>query len=90
MGRLMAIDELIAELQQVRQRHGPTPVYVRDLSWGAVAIVRNLEDHGARPEPRAPRCPVCLYTLEEHFYVPLCCNPTHGAGWPPFDPEADR
>ena len=56
MGRMIQIDALIAELQDTQERFGNTCVYIRDLSWGAVALNRQAAD--------AERCPKCATPLE--------------------------
>ena len=44
MTRMVKIDDFIAELQETRDRYGNTCVYIRDCSWGAVALNRQAED----------------------------------------------
>jgi hypothetical protein len=44
MGRMVQIDDFIKELQATRERFGNTCVYIRDVSWGAVALNRRADD----------------------------------------------
>ena len=44
MSRMVKIDDFIAELRETRDRYGNTCVYIRDASWGAVALNRKAED----------------------------------------------
>jgi len=44
IGRMIQIDDFIAELQETRARFGNTCVYVKDCSWGAVALNRKARD----------------------------------------------
>jgi len=43
-GRMVQISELIKELEAVREQWGETCVYIRDMSWGAVALNRKADD----------------------------------------------
>jgi hypothetical protein len=43
-GRMVQIDDLIKELSDTRAQFGNTCVYIRDVSWGAVAMSRKAED----------------------------------------------
>ena len=55
LGRMIKVSELIRELEDVRARFGETCVYIRDVSWGAVALNRQAEDreNACRDEDRA-------------------------------------
>ena len=44
MAYMVKIDDFIAELQSTREKFGNTCVYIRDASWGAVALNRQAED----------------------------------------------
>ena len=44
MGRMIRIDDYIKELQQIREKFGNTCVYIRDASWGGMALNRQAED----------------------------------------------
>jgi len=41
---MVQIEELIKELQDIRDKFGNTCVYIRDMSWGAVALNRRSDD----------------------------------------------
>jgi len=47
MGRMIQIDDFIKELQATRAKWGNTCVYIRDVSWGAVALNREVADKAA-------------------------------------------
>ncbi len=44
VGRMIQIADLISELTGIQDRWGNTCVYVRDMSWGAVALNRKADD----------------------------------------------
>ncbi len=46
-GRMIQIDDLIKELQDIRKCYGNTCVYIRDVSWGALALNRKADDDAA-------------------------------------------
>lgn len=54
-GRMIQIADYIKELQDIQARFGNTCVYIRDASWGAVALNRQADDQD-RPQPHI----VCL------------------------------
>lgn len=47
MGRMVQIDDLLKELTETRKQFGNTCVYIRDMSWGAVALNRQADDERA-------------------------------------------
>lgn len=49
MSRMIQIDDFIKELQETRRKFGNTCVYIRDVSWGAVALNRQIEDNEKKP-----------------------------------------
>lgn len=49
MGRMIQIDKFIEELQETQRKFGNTWVYIRDVSWGAVALNREAEDEEVGP-----------------------------------------
>jgi len=46
-GRMIQIDDFIKELQQIREKYGNTCIYIRDASWGGMALNRQAEDERA-------------------------------------------
>lgn len=44
MGRMVRLDDFIKELQEIHPGLGNTCVYIRDVSYGAVALNRRSED----------------------------------------------
>lgn len=44
MGRMITIEKFIEELQETRKNFGNTCVYIRDVSWGGMALNRQKED----------------------------------------------
>lgn len=54
-GRMIQIDDYIRELADIRTKWGNTCVYIRDASWGAVALNAHAADQ-ERPQPTI----VCL------------------------------
>lgn len=44
MPKMVKISNFIKELQETQKRYGDTCVYIRDCSWGAVALNRKSED----------------------------------------------
>jgi hypothetical protein len=53
---MIQIADFIRELQGIQERWGNTCVYIRDLTWGAVALNREADDREKAPMPRI----VCL------------------------------
>ena len=47
MPRMIQIDDYIKELREIREKFGNTCVYIRDASWGAVALNRQADDKQA-------------------------------------------
>lgn len=47
VGRMIQIADLISELTGIQDRWGNTCVYIRDMSWGAVALNRRADDEQA-------------------------------------------
>lgn len=43
-GRMVQIADLIKELQAIHDQWGNTCVYIRDMSWGSVALNRKADD----------------------------------------------
>lgn len=43
-GRMVQISDFIKELQETQSLFGNTCVYIRDVSWGAVALNRKAQD----------------------------------------------
>lgn len=41
---MIQISDFIKELQGIQEEYGDTCVYIRDCSWGAVALNRQRED----------------------------------------------
>lgn len=50
MGRMVQIDDLLKELTETRKQFGNTCVYIRDMSWGAVALNRQADDERAEKQ----------------------------------------
>lgn len=44
VGRMIQIADLISELTGIQDLWGNTCVYIRDMSWGAVALNRKADD----------------------------------------------
>jgi len=65
MGRMIQIDDFIKELQETRQKFGNTCVYIRDVSWGAVALNRQGEDEEREKIRAADVCRVCGLPKEQ-------------------------
>jgi hypothetical protein len=59
MGRMVQIDDFIKELQETRRKFGNTCVYIRDVSWGAVALNREAEDEAAEQKRAADAMWLC-------------------------------
>ena len=51
LGRMVKIDDFIKELQDTRAKFGNTCVYIRDVSWGGLALNRELEDRKSAGVP---------------------------------------
>lgn len=71
MGRMIQIDDFIKELQETRRKFGNTCVYIRDVSWGAVALNRQAEDEAVEHRLHADGatvCPKCNYMAN----YPIC------------------
>lgn len=43
MPRMILVDDLIRELQEIRKIHGNTPVYLREVFWGTKALAKDAE-----------------------------------------------
>jgi hypothetical protein len=54
-GRKVQIADLISELTGIQDRWGNTCVYIRDMSWGAVALNRRADDEKAVPSGEVER-----------------------------------
>lgn len=67
-GRMVRVSELIDEIKEIRGRFGETCFYVRDVSWGAVALNRQAEDDALKTqdadEERAARFVTSGYVRE--------------------------
>lgn len=54
-GRMVQIEDFIGELTDIKNRWGNTCVYIRDLSWGAVALNRQSEGRRSNGQSLAAR-----------------------------------
>ena len=63
MGRMIQIDDFIKELQETRRKFGNTCVYIRDVSWGAVALNRQAEDEAVEHQRARDASQVCSCNL---------------------------